>query len=87
MVSILQSKQWQESTKNVLSAVEEWVLNVLGPNWMLLRQGLYGPHVLVSSTDDPQWGHLDAVTEFLSGSNILLYAYIELFTCSCPAFY
>ena len=60
-------REWIPSCEAVFHAMNKWGQTVLGSDYVLVRNGPYGPHCLLSSTTMPQRLHLDSVYPFFSG--------------------
>ena len=61
------NEDWKRGGDAVFRAMSQWGIEVLGADYALVRNGLYGPHGLLASTTMPQRLHLDSVFPFFSG--------------------
>jgi hypothetical protein len=64
---LMDNEAWKMGGEAVFKSVSEWGNEVLGPDYALVRDGMYGPHGLLCSTTLPQRLHLDSVGPFFSG--------------------
>jgi hypothetical protein len=68
--------KWIAGAPVVIKAVEEWGQTILGGEYALLVDGLYGPHGLIASS--PTWPalpgrpHFDSVFPFFSGHDLAI---------------
>jgi hypothetical protein len=64
---LMGNEDWKRGGDAVFRAMSQWGIEVLGADYALVRNGLYGPHGLLASTTMPQRLHLDSVFPFFSG--------------------
>jgi hypothetical protein len=65
--ALMDNEEWKQGGNAVFHAMSQWGIEVLGADYALVRNGLYGPHGLLASTTMPQRLHLDSVFPFFSG--------------------
>jgi hypothetical protein len=75
-VELMDDPKWIAGAPVVIKAVEEWGQTILGGEYALLVDGLYGPHGLIASS--PTWPalpgrpHFDSVFPFFSGHDLAI---------------
>jgi hypothetical protein len=65
--ALMDNEDWKQGGNAVFHAMSQWGIEVLGVDYALVKNGLYGPHGLLASTTMPQRLHLDSVFPFFSG--------------------
>ena len=66
----MDNNEWKLGAEAVFNFVSQWGADVLGPDYVLVRNGMFGPHGLFGTTNLPQRLHLDSVRPFFSGLDL-----------------